>query len=148
MECKQMIRKHIFFSFSATFRCVRHTSSRPEGCGVGAPFTQEISILFYNRRFCLRFVTCSIWVRKMLALDMRGLALGSGEGLASSGCKLFYTDTHTHTQRLYQTRWQTTNQDLVFWSNAEFWLKAIVEKKGHPHTIIWKSQYQKNQMFI
>lgn len=33
-------------------------------------------------------VTCSIWVRKMLARDKRGLVFGSGEALASSGCRL------------------------------------------------------------
>lgn len=39
-------------------------------------------------------VTCSIWVRKMLARDKRGLVLGSGEALASSSCRLNWNTSY------------------------------------------------------
>lgn len=42
------------------------------------------------------FFTCSICVRKVLALDMRGLVLGSRGALGSSGSRLCYK-RHTHT---------------------------------------------------
>lgn len=48
-------------------------------------------------------VTCSICVRKMLARDKRGLVLGSGEALASSGCRLNWNTSRSH-QRPFLTR--------------------------------------------
>jgi len=55
-------------------------------------------------------ITCSIWVKKMPALDKRGLALGSGEELASSGCKMFCTDIASIQQVRTQMPWHEVRE--------------------------------------